>query len=72
VTFVEERRRRVRAVKDGTTGVDSDRARLVYRTGSLPRYAVPSEDVAVKAEAVPGYVTVPWDFVDTWLEKEER
>jgi uncharacterized protein (DUF427 family) len=75
VTFVEEHRRRVRAVKDGTTVVDSDRARLVYRTGSLPRYAFPSEDVAVEAqpeEAVPGYVTVPWDAVDTWLEEDEE
>ena len=75
VTFVEEHPRRVRAVKDGATVVDSDRARLVYRTGRLPRYAFPVEDVAVEAEpeqALPGYVTLPWDAVDTWLEEEEE
>jgi uncharacterized protein (DUF427 family) len=74
VTFVEVHPRRVRAVKDGETVVDSDRARLVYRTGSLPRYAFPSADVEIEAqpeEAVQGYVTVQWDNVDTWLEEED-
>jgi len=75
VTFVEEYPRHIRAVKDGAIVVDSDRVRLVYRTGSLPVYAFPSEDVTVAAQpeqAVPGYVTVPWNAVDTWLEEEEE
>ena len=45
------------------TVVDSERVRLVYRTGSLPHFAFPAEDVGIAAElepAVDGYVTVPW------------
>lgn len=75
VTFVEVHPRRVRAQKDGATVVDSDRVRLVYRTGSLPRFAFPAEDVGVPSEtepAVDGYVTVAWDAVDTWLEEDEE
>ena len=67
--------RRVRATKDGATVVDSERVRLVYRTGSLPGFAFPAEDVRVASEpepAVDGYVTVPWDAVDTWLEEDEE
>ena len=47
VTFVELHRPRVRATKAGETVVDSTRVRLVYRTGSLPVFAFPAEDVRV-------------------------
>lgn len=73
ITFVEDHRPRVRGVKDGDTLIDSDRVKLVHRTGSLPRYAFPEEDVRVPSEAEPaadGYVTVAWDAVDTWLEDD--
>lgn len=73
ITFVEVHRPRVRGIKDGETVVDSRRTRLVYRTGSLPRYAFPAEDVSIDSEpepAVDGYVTVAWDAVDRWLEEE--
>jgi uncharacterized protein (DUF427 family) len=49
--------------------------RLVYRSGSLPRYAFPAEDVAIAAEpepAVEGYVTVDWDSVDRWFEEDDE
>jgi uncharacterized protein (DUF427 family) len=75
VIFVELHPRRVRATKDGATVVDSERVRLVYRTGSLPRFAFPADDVHVPAEpepAVEGYVTVAWDAVDTWLEEDDE
>ena len=75
VTFVEVHPRRVRATKDGATVVDSERVRLVYRTGSLPRFAFPADDVRVPSEpepAVEGYVTVPWGSVDTWLEEDDE
>jgi uncharacterized protein (DUF427 family) len=75
VTFVEVYPRRVRATKDGASVVDSERVRLVYRTGSLPRFAFPAEDARVPSEpepAVEGYVTVAWDAVDTWLEEDEE
>jgi uncharacterized protein (DUF427 family) len=48
---------------------------LVHRTGSLPRYAFPAEDVSIDADdepAVDGYVTVPWDAVDRWLEEDSE
>lgn len=75
VTFVEELPRRVRALKDGRTVVDSERVRLVYRTGSLARYAFPAEDVSIPAEPEPaarGYVTVAWNAVDRWLEEDDE
>jgi uncharacterized protein (DUF427 family) len=73
ITFVEVHRPRVRGIRDGETVVDSDRVRLVYRTGTLPRYAFPAEDVHGPSEpepAVEGYVTVAWDAVDRWLEED--
>jgi uncharacterized protein (DUF427 family) len=75
ITFVEVHPRRVRAIKDGAVVVDSDRVRLVYRTGSLPVFAFPAQDVTVRSQpepAVDGYVTVPWDAVDRWLEEEDE
>ncbi len=75
ITFVEEHLPRVRGLKDGQAVVDSDRVRLVYRTGSLPRYAFPAEDVTIEAEPEPaleGYVRVPWEAADRWLEEESE
>jgi uncharacterized protein (DUF427 family) len=75
VTFVEVHPRRIRAMKDGEPVVDSERVRLVYRTGSLPRFAFPAGDVRAAAEPEPaldGYVSVAWDAVDTWLEEDEE
>jgi uncharacterized protein (DUF427 family) len=75
ITFVEVHPRRVRALRDGETVIDSDRVRLVYRTGSLPHFAFPAEDVRLASEAEPavaGYVTVAWKDVDTWLEEDEE
>jgi uncharacterized protein (DUF427 family) len=75
ITFVEVHPRRVRALRDGETVLDSERVRLVYRSGSLPRFAFPAEDVHVPSQpepAVEGYVTVAWSDVDTWLEEDEE
>ena len=76
ITFVEVHRPRVRGIKDDDAVVDSREVRLVYRTGSLPRYAFPAADVSgVETQpepAVPGYVTVAWDAVDRWLEEESE
>ena len=75
ITFVEPLPRRVRAERDGQTVVDSDRVHLVWRTGNLPRYAFPADDVSLDSSPEPaldGYVTVPWDAVDQWLEEDEE
>ncbi len=77
VVFSRPLGRRVRAVVGGRTVIDSDEVHLVWRTGSLPRYAFPDDDVQVAAAldpepALPGYVTVPWKVVDAWYEEDER
>ena len=76
VAYLEPFRRRVRAVVNGRTAVDSERVLLVHRPGRPPTYAFPTGDVAglpVEAEPdAPGYVTVPWDAADTWLEEDEE
>jgi len=75
ITFVEVHPRRVRAVKDDETVVDSERVRLVYRSGKLPHFAFPSNDVRIASKdepAIEGYVTVPWDAVDRWLEEDDE
>jgi len=75
VVFVEPLDRRVRAVSDGVTVVDSERVRLVYETRTLPHYAFPAADVSRDAEPEPhldGYVRVRWDAVDAWYEEDEE
>lgn len=75
ITFVELHPRRVRGINGEETVVDSERVRLVYRTGSLPHFAFPAEDVRLPAEdepAVAGYVTVPWGTVERWLEEDDE
>jgi uncharacterized protein (DUF427 family) len=76
VAYLEPFPRRVRAVLDGETRVDSERVLLVHRPGRPPTYAFPAADVqGLPAEAepdTPGYVTVPWDAVDAWFEEAEE
>jgi uncharacterized protein (DUF427 family) len=76
VAYIEPFRRRVRATKDGRTIVDSERVLLVHREGRPPTYAFPVGDVeGTPAEPEPdvtGYVTVPWNAVDSWFEEGEE
>jgi uncharacterized protein (DUF427 family) len=76
VVYVDDFPRRVRAVKDGTTVVDSERVKMVYESRTLPHYAFPREDVqldAPRAEPhVEGYVQVPWGDVDAWFEEDDE
>lgn len=76
VAYLEPFRRRVRAVKEGRTVVDSERVLLVHRPGRPPAYAFPAEDVdGVAAEGepdAPGHVTVSWGAADAWYEEEEQ
>ena len=75
VVLVEPWSRRVRAYAGDRAIVDSERTVLVYETGSLPHYAFPAEDVSVEAEPEPeveGYVRVPWNAADRWLEEDVR
>jgi uncharacterized protein (DUF427 family) len=76
VAYVEPFRRRVRAVLDGRTVVDSERALLVHRPGGAPLWAFPPDDVeGVSTQEVPeapGHVEVPWGAADTWFQEQDE
>src|SRR4051794_7378674 len=73
VVFVEPHPRRVQAIHNEQTVIDTERALLVHRRDHPLSYAFPADEVAdLPAEPepyAPGYVRVPWDAVDTWLEE---
>lgn len=73
VVFVEPHPRRVQALRDGSAVIDTEQALLVHRPGAPLSYAFPADAVGdLASEPVPeapGYVRVPWDAVDTWLEE---
>jgi uncharacterized protein (DUF427 family) len=73
VVYVEPHPRRVQAVKNGRTVIDTEHALLVHRPDRPLSFAFPAEEasglpVQPVAEA-PGYVDVPWDAVDMWVEE---
>lgn len=73
VVFIEPHPRRVQAFQDGRPVIDTERALLVHRRGRPLSYVFRAEDVGdlptePEPEA-PGFVHVPWDAVDTWLEE---
>lgn len=76
VVFVEPHPRRVQAIRDGRTVIDTERALLVHRRNRPLSYAFPADEVrglpAEPEPAAPGFVVVPWDTVDTWLEEGRR
>lgn len=76
IVYVEEFPRRVRGIVGGETIINSDRVKLVHRSGRLPHYAFPAADVrldAAKTEpAVEGHVRVEWDAIDEWYEEDEQ
>jgi uncharacterized protein (DUF427 family) len=76
VVFVEPHPRRVQALRDGRTLIDTERALLVHRRDSPLSYAFPADEIGdLPGEPVPeapGFVRVPWDAVDTWLEEGRR
>ncbi len=73
VVFIEPHPRRVQAVRDGCLVIDTEGALLVHRRGRPLSYVFRAEEVGdlptePEPEA-PGFVHVPWDAVDTWLEE---
>jgi uncharacterized protein (DUF427 family) len=73
LVYVEPHPRRIRAVLGGQVVIDTERALIVHRSGRTLTYAFPEDVVAgvptAPEPAAPGFVTVPWDAVDTWLEE---
>lgn len=73
LVFVEPHHRRVQAIIGGQTVIDTERALLVHRQGRPLSYAFLEGEVRdLPHEPEPeaeGYVVVPWDAVDTWIEE---
>jgi len=76
LVFVEPHLRRVQALVDGATVIDTEHALMVHRAGHALSYAFPAAEVGglphEPVEAAPGYVHVPWDAVDSWLEEGRK
>ena len=73
LVFVEPHPRRVQAIRNGQVVIDTERALMVHRRDHPLSYAFPADEVGdlpsdPEPEA-PGYVHVPWDAVDSWLEE---
>ena len=73
VVYVEPHPRRIQAVVGGEVVLDTEGALLVHRPGRTLSYAFPADAVGPlphdPVPEAPGYVTVPWDAVDTWVEE---
>jgi uncharacterized protein (DUF427 family) len=76
VVYIEPHPRRVQAFRDERLVIDTERALMVHRQGHPLSYAFPADvvgDLPSEPEPeAPGYVHVPWDAVDTWLEEGRR
>jgi uncharacterized protein (DUF427 family) len=76
VVYIEPHPRRLQAFRDGRLVIDTERVLLVHRRGRPLSYAFRAEeagDLPSEPEPeAPGYVHVPWDAVDTWLEEGRK
>jgi len=76
VVYIEPHPRRVQALRDGRSVIDTERALMVHRRGRPLSYVFPAGEVgdlpAEPEPEAPGFVRVPWDAVDTWLEEGRR
>ena len=73
VVYVEPHPRRVQALVGGRAVIDTERVLMVHRAGRPLSYVFPPEEVGdlptePEPEA-PGWVHVPWDAVDQWVEE---
>jgi len=76
VVYIEPHPRRVQALLGGRLVIDTERVLMVHRRGRPLSYAFPADEVGdLPSEPEPeaaGFVQVPWDAVDTWLEEGRR
>ena len=73
VVFLEPHPRRVQAFRDGRLVIDTEGALMVHRRGRPLSYVFRPDqvgDLPTEPEPeAPGFVHVPWEAVDTWLEE---
>ncbi len=73
LVFVEPHPRRVQAIRNGQPVIDTEGALMVHRRDHPLSYAFRANDVgdlpSEPEPQAPGYVHVPWDAVDTWIEE---
>jgi uncharacterized protein (DUF427 family) len=76
LVYIEPHPRRVQAFRHGRLVIDTERALMVHRRGHPLSYAFPVDAAGnLPAEPVPeapGFVRVPWDAVDAWLEEGRK
>ena len=63
----------MQGIRGGRPVIDTEHALLVHRRNRPLSYAFPAAEVdglpSQPVAEAPGYVQVPWDAVDTWLEE---
>lgn len=73
LVYVEPHPRRVQGIRDGRVVIDTEGAVLVHRRNRPLSYAFPADEAqglpSEPEPEAPGYVSVPWDAVDTWREE---
>ncbi|OBK50269.1 DUF427 domain-containing protein [Mycobacterium kubicae] len=73
VVYIEPHPRRVQAFRNGRCVIDTEQALLVHRRNHPLSYAFPVDTISglptEPEPKAPGFVHVPWDAVDTWLEE---
>ena len=71
--YIEPHPRRVQGIRDGRVVIDTERVLMVHRQGQPLSYLFHADEVgdlpAEPEPQAPGFVHVPWDAVDTWLEE---
>jgi uncharacterized protein (DUF427 family) len=76
LVYIEPHPRRIQAFRKGRPVIDTEHALMVHRQGHPLSYVFPADEVGElptepEPEA-PGFVHVPWDSVDTWLEEGRK
>jgi uncharacterized protein (DUF427 family) len=76
VVYIEPHPRRVQAFLDGRPVIDTEQVLMVHRQGHPLSYLFPADEVGdlptEPEHEAPGFVHVPWDAVDTWLEEGRK
>ncbi|WP_077078478.1 DUF427 domain-containing protein [Mycobacterium numidiamassiliense] len=73
VVYIEPHPRRVQAKLDGHVVIDTEQVLMVHRQGHPLSYLFRADEVgelpSQPEPEAPGFVYVPWDAVDNWLEE---